>query len=123
MQGTPLERTAVTAGDHIDWITTSPEAIRFTDSSKVFQKARNWPSFLVLIRKSIVLSISALVMLPLSTYLVMPADSQIIAASMMPIDGILRIEVLPLNLGSRMSFQFSILRPTRSGRMPSVSAL
>jgi len=25
-----------------------------------------------------------------------------------------RIDVLPLNFGSRMSFQFSILRPTRS---------
>ena len=97
--------------------------MRFTDSSKVFQKARNWPSFLVLIRKSMVLSISALVMLPLSPYFTMPADSQIIAASMMPIDGMFRIDVLPLNLGSRMSFQFSILRPTRSGRMPSVSAL
>ena len=33
----PRERTAVTAGDHIDWITTSPEAIRFTDWSKVVQ--------------------------------------------------------------------------------------
>src|SRR5271170_1575927 len=109
MQGTPLERTA-TAGDHIDWITTSPEAMRFTDSSKVFQKARNWPSFFVLIRKSMVLSISAFVMLPLSPYFAMPADSQIMAASMMPIDGILRIDVLPLNFGSRMSFQLSILR-------------
>ena len=69
----PLERTAATAGDHIDWITTSPEAIRLTDSSKVFQKARNWPSFLVLIRKSMVLSISALVMLPLSAYFMIAA--------------------------------------------------
>src|SRR5215470_9617376 len=123
VQGMPLPRTADTAGDHIDWITTSPEAMRFTDSSKVFQNARNWPSFLVLIRKSMVLSISALVMLPLSPYFVTPADSQIIAASMMPIDGMLRIDVLPLNLGSRMSFHWVIGRPTRSGRMPSVSAL
>ena len=99
MQGTPLERTAATAGDHIDWITTSPEAMRLTNSSKVFQKARNWPSFLVLIRKSMVLSISALVMLPLSPYFTMPADSQIIAASMMPIEGMFRIDVLPLNFG------------------------
>ncbi len=37
----PFERTAATAGDHIDWITTSPDAIRLIDSSKVFQKARN----------------------------------------------------------------------------------
>src|ERR1044072_9663613 len=105
----PLPRTAETAGDHIDWITTSPDAMMFTDSPKVFQKARNWPSFLVLIRKSMVVSISALVMLPLSPYFTMPADSQIIAASMMPIDGMLRIEVLPLNFGSRMSFQFLIV--------------
>ena len=34
------------AGDHMDWITTSPDAIRFTDSSKLFQKARNWPALL-----------------------------------------------------------------------------
>src|SRR5258708_10276586 len=123
MQGTPLERTAATAGDHIDWITASPEAIRLTDSSKVFQKARNWPDFLVSIRKAIVLSISSLVMLPLSPYLMMPADSEIMAASMMPIDGMLRIDVLPLKAGSRMSFQVLISRPTRSGRMPRVSAL
>ncbi len=37
----PRDFTAVIAGDHIDWITTSPEAIRLTLSSKVFQKARN----------------------------------------------------------------------------------
>ena len=42
----PRARTAVTAGDHIDWITTSPEAIRFTDWSKLVQNARNWPDFL-----------------------------------------------------------------------------
>src|SRR5690349_23851619 len=108
----PLARTAATAGDHIDWMTTSPEAIRLTDSSKVFQKARNWPAFLVSIRNEIVLSISSLVMLPLSPYLMIPADSQIIAASMMPIDGMLRIDVLPLNLGSRMSFQLAMSRPT-----------
>src|ERR1044072_2149245 len=100
----PLPRTAENAGDHIDWITTSPEAMRLTDSAKVFQKARNWPSFLVLIRKSMVLSISALVMLPLSPYFTIPADSQIIAASMMPIDGMFRVEVLRLKLGSGMSF-------------------
>src|SRR6516165_486867 len=123
MHGTPFERTAATAGDHIDWITTSPDAIRLTDSSKVFQKARNWPDFLVSIMKPIVLSISSLVMLPLSPYLMTPADSEIMAASMMPIDGMLRIDVLPLNFGSRMSFQLAMSRPTRSGRMPSVSAL
>jgi hypothetical protein len=69
------------------------------------------------------LSISARVMLPLSAYFATPIDSQIIAASMMPIDGMFRIEALPLNFGSMMSFQLPIGRPTRSGRMPSVSAL
>ena len=123
LQAMPLERTAATAGDHIDWMTTSPEAIRLTLSSKDFQKARNWPSCLALIRKSIVLSISSLVMLPLSAYLMLPIASMIIAASMMPIDGMLRIEVLPLKAGSMMSAQVVISRPTRSGRMPSVSAL
>src|SRR5215216_1047217 len=119
----PFERTAATAGDHIDWMTTSPDAIRFTLSSNDFQKARNWPDFLALIRKSMVLSISALVMLPLSAYLMLPVASMIIAASMMPIDGMLRIAVLPLNFGSMMSAQVVMSRPTRSGRMPSVSAL
>ena len=41
----PCVCTAVTAGDHIDWMTTSPDAIRFTDSSKVFHSARQWPAF------------------------------------------------------------------------------
>src|SRR4030095_13818484 len=104
----PCALTAVTAGDHIDWITTSPEAIRLTDSSKVFQKARNWPDFLVSIRKAIVLSLSSLVILPLSAYFMIPADSAIMAASMMPIEGMLRIDVLPLKAGSRMSFQLEI---------------
>src|SRR6478735_9502853 len=98
----PLERTAATAGDHIDWMMTSPDAIRLTLSSNDFQKARNWPSFLALIRKSMVLSISAFVMLPLSAYLMFFIASMIMAASMMPMDGIFRIDVLPLNFGSMM---------------------
>ncbi|MDT4857568.1 hypothetical protein FQZ97_919970 [compost metagenome] len=65
----PLVRTAVTAGLHIDWITTSPEAIRLTDSLKSFHSARNWPAFLASIRVLIVRSISSVVMLPLSGYL------------------------------------------------------
>src|SRR6185503_20682341 len=95
----PLERTAVTAGDHIDWMTTSPEAMRLTLSLKSFQNARNWPAFLASIRVLIVRSISALVMLPLSAYLWMPLASTTIAASMMPIEGMLRIAALPLNSG------------------------
>lgn len=62
----PRARTAVTAGDHIDWITTSPEAIRLTDWSKVLQSARQWPARFSSISLSIVWSISSLVMLPLS---------------------------------------------------------
>ena len=76
----PLERTAVTAGDHIDWITVSPEAIRLTLSLKSFQKARNWPAFLASVRIFMVMSISALVMLPLSAYLCWPVASTTIAA-------------------------------------------
>ncbi len=95
----PLERTAVTAGDHIDWITISPEAIRLTLSLKSFQNARNWPAFLASVRTPIVMSISGFVMLPLSAYLYLPSASTTIAASMMPIEGMLRIAALPLNSG------------------------
>ena len=119
----PLVRTAVTAGDHIDWITTSPEAIRLTLSLKSFHNARNWPAFLASISVLIVRSISFLVMLPLSGYLYRPIASTTIAASMMPIDGMFRIAALPLNSGFSSSFQLSIGRLIRSGRMPSVSAL
>ena len=65
----PRAFTAVTAGDHIDWITVSPEAIRLTLSLKSFQKARNWPTFLASVNTFMVRSISAFVMLPLSGYL------------------------------------------------------
>src|SRR5580704_10518456 len=106
----PFERTAVTAGDHIDWITTSPEAIRFTLSLKSFQNARNCPAFLASVMIAMVLSISAVVMLPLSTYLTLPVASDAIAASMMPIDGMSRIADLPLNSGSRSSAQDAIGR-------------
>src|SRR5579862_353295 len=109
----PLARTAATAGDHIDWITTSPEAIRLIDSSKLFQKARNWPAFLASVNTFMVVSISALDMLPLSLYLVTPIDSQIIAASMMPIDEMLRIEALPLYFGSSSCFHWVIGSLTR----------
>src|SRR5579872_3713990 len=116
MQGMPLVRTAVTAGDHIDWITVSPDAIRFTLSLKSFQKARNWPDFFASVRTPTVMSISALVMLPLSGYLYLPSDSTTIAASMMPIEGILRIDAFPLNSGLSSSDHVSIGRLMRSGR-------
>ena len=41
----------------------------------------------------------------------------------MPIDGMFRIDALPLNSGFRSSAQVLIGRLIRSGRMPSVSAL
>src|SRR6516165_7303787 len=123
MHGTPIERTLVTAGDHIDWMTTSPEAMRFTLSLKSFQNARNWPDFLASISAFVVRSISALVMLPLSWYLCRLRDSTTIAASMMPIDGMFRMDDLPLNSALSSSDHEPIGRLIRSGRMPSVSAL
>src|SRR5437588_12586946 len=123
MQGTPIERTLVTAGDHIDWITTSPEAIRFTLSLKSFQNARNCPDFLASMSVLIVRSISGFVMLPLSLYLWPPIDSTTIAASMIPMDGMLRIDALPLNSALSSSDQEPIGRLIRSGRMPSIAAL
>jgi hypothetical protein len=68
-------------------------------------------------------SISALVWLPLSPYVINPADSIAIAASMMPIEGTLISAVRPLNSGSSSAFQCFTSWPIRSGRMPSVSAL
>src|SRR5215467_10257479 len=103
----PFERTAVTAGDHIDWMTTSPDAIRLTLSLKSFQNARNWPAFLASVMTFMVRSSSALVWLPLSPYLCSPMASTTMAASMIPIDGTLRIDALPLNCGLRSSFQLS----------------
>ena len=61
----PRVRTAVTAGDHMDWITTSPEAMRFTDWSNEPQNERNWPPCLIFVMIETVLSISSFVMLPL----------------------------------------------------------
>src|ERR1700761_8204685 len=106
----PIERTLVTAGDHIDWMMVSPDAIRLTDSLKSFQNARNWPAFLASVITLMVRSISALVMLPLSAYLCWPLASTTNAASMMPIDGMLRIDALPLNSGLSNSAQDSIGR-------------
>src|SRR5208282_3675371 len=123
MQGMPLVRTAVTAGDHIDWITVSPDAIKLTLSLKSFQNARNCPAFLASVRTFIVMSISGFVILPLSGYLYLPVASTTIAASMMPIEGMSRIAALPLNSGFSSSAQELIGRLIRSGRMPSVSAL
>src|SRR4029078_2339292 len=111
-----LVRTPATAGDHIDWMTVSPDAIRLTLSLKSFQKARNWPAFLASVITFMVRSISSLGMLPLAAYLYLPADSTTIAASMMPIEGMLRIEALPLNSGLSSSAQELIGRLIRAGR-------
>ena len=123
MHFTPCVLTAVTAGDHIDWITTSPDAIRFTLSSNVFHSARKWPPFFSSISRAMVLVSSSWVGLPLSPYFISPADSSAIMASMMPLVGMFWIAVLPLKSGEIRSAQVVISRPTRSGRMPSVSAL
>ena len=80
----PRDRTAVTAGDHMDWITTSPDAIRFTDWSKLLQNDRKWPPCLRPVTIFTVLSISAFVILPLSPYFMSPRASSAIATSMMP---------------------------------------
>ena len=45
MQGIPFTRTAATAGDHMDWMITSPAAMSCTDWSKVVQVARKCPAF------------------------------------------------------------------------------
>src|SRR6201990_3103193 len=119
----PRERTAVTAGDHIDWITTSPDAIRFTDWSNVVQNERNWPERLISIIVSMVLSISAFVMLPLLPYLTWPLASIAMATSITPTVGWSCSAALPLKSGLIRSAQLVIGRLTRSGRTPSVSAL
>ena len=49
--------------------------------------------------------------------------STTIAASMMPMDGMFKIDALPLNSGLSNSAQLLMGRLIRSGRMPSVSAL
>src|SRR3954469_7877204 len=119
----PRDFTAATAGDHIDWITTSPEAIRFTDWSKLVQNERKGTDFLMLIIVLIVLSISSRVMLPLLPYLTSPRASSAIATSITPTVGWSCSAALPLNSGLSRSAQLLIGRPVRSGRIPSVSAL
>ena len=94
----PCVRTAVIAGDHIDWITTSPDAIRFTLSLKSDHRNGTGPEF-ASIRMPMVRSISSRVMFPLSGYWYSPMDSTTIAASIIPIDGMFRIDALPLNSG------------------------
>ena len=107
----------------MDWMTTSPEAIRFTLSLKSLQKALNCPDFLASVNIFIVRSISALVMFPLSGYVYSPMASTTIAASIMPIEGIFKIHALPLNSGFKSSAQVFIGRLIRSGLIPRVSAL
>ena len=119
----PCDCTAVTAGDHIDWITTSPAAIRFTLSSNVFHSARKWPAFFSSISLAIVLRQLVLGRVALVAVFHLPAASSAIMASMMPLVGMFWIAVLPLKSGEMRSAQLVISRPTRSGRMPSVSAL
>jgi hypothetical protein len=111
----PRDHTAATAGDHIDWITTSPEAIRLTDWSDDDQNERNWPDCLMSSILSTVLSISARVMLPLLPYWMSPRASSAMATSMMPMVGLSWIAVRPLKSGLSTSAQLVTLRPVRSG--------
>ena len=53
----------------------------------------------------------------------MPMASTTMAASMMPIDGMFKIDALPLNSGFNNSAHELMGRLIRSGRMPRVSAL
>ena len=119
----PCDLTAVIAGAHIDWITTSPDAMRFTLSLKSLQKARNWPAFFASVKIFIVRSISALVMFPLSGYVYSPIASTTIAASIIPIEGMFRMQAFPLNSGLRSSAHVFMGLLIRSGRIPKVSAL
>src|SRR5216684_89868 len=118
----PRVLTAVTAGDHIDWMTTSPEAIRFTDWSNEVQNERNCPLFLMSLINAIVLSISSRVIFPLLRYRRSPRASTAMATSMTPIVGLSWSADLPLKSGLIRSAQLVIGRPVRSGRTPSVSA-
>src|SRR4051794_9938707 len=70
-----------------------------------------------------VLSISARVMLPLLPYFRSPRASSAIATSMTPTVGWSCRAALPLNSVPSRSAQLLTGLPTRSGRMPSVSAL
>jgi len=67
-------RIRVTAGDHIDWMTTSPEAMRLTDWSTFCRKSRKLPAFFD-VRSLMVWSISGLRQLPLSPYSCADASS------------------------------------------------
>ena len=124
LQAMPLVRTAVTAGDHIDWITVSPEAIRLTLSLKSFQKARNWPAFLASISVSIVRSISFLRHVALVGIFVLAGGlhdhRRVHDADRRDVE----------DRGLALELRDSAARPSsrsggliRSGRMPSVSAL
>ena len=70
-----------------------------------------------------VLSISALVMFPLSPYCTRPLVSSAMATSMTPIAAWSCSAALPLKSGLIRSAQLVTGRPTRSGLMPSVSPL
>src|SRR5258708_32339344 len=107
----------------MDWITTSPDAIRFTDWSNEDQNERKCPDFLISIITLRVLSISSFVILPLLAYLTSPRASIAMATSMMPIVGLSCNAALPLKSPWSRSPQLVIGRPARSGRTPEGSAL
>ena len=96
-------------------MTTSPDFFKFTNSSKIFQNALI-TSFLSLgkDRHGLVdlfpCHISFVTVLNFAQSL-----KQTMAASMIPIEEMLRIEALPLNSGLSNSVQLLIGRPMRSG--------
>ena len=62
-------------------------------------------------------------MFPLSGYLYSPIASTTMAASIIPIEGIFKIEAFPLNSGFNNSAQLLIGLLIKSGLIPRVSAL
>ena len=88
-------------------ITTSPPAIRLTDSVNVAQKARKKPAFFMSISSLVRLSISPLVMLPMFPNFSLPDAWAASAASIGPICGSLISATLPLYCGLNSSAQLS----------------
>src|SRR5581483_358099 len=93
---TPCATSCATAGDHIDSTTTAFEAIRLTDSWKFAQYARNCPDFLYVVAIFTTLSISALVMLPMSLGLKMPSAFRALPMSCMTMPGSFSSPTRPL---------------------------
>src|SRR6188472_1422485 len=115
---TPAALTSATAGDHIDSSTTSLETMRFTESVKADQNARNWPCFLYRVMILYRRSISARVGLPKSLNFISPSACAANAASCAMIPGSLSRETRPFHFVLRSS-----AHDICSGRLLITSAL